>query len=177
MADFDDTADRSDDLDPGELDIELEGGLDGNLDDELDDELAGELADGLAEGLEDDFDLAEALEGDLDDDELDDELAGLGLEELDEDDADESLDELAETDDPEDGDDDPAGADADGESTALVEGADDLLDELEEAAPTGRDLLVDDEVRAGEFVCRSCFMAKRESALADEENLLCRDCV
>ena len=34
----------------------------------------------------------------------------------------------------------------------------------------------DDTLRDGEFVCRSCFMAKRESALADPEAMLCRDC-
>ena len=37
----------------------------------------------------------------------------------------------------------------------------------------------DDEVegvRDGEFVCRSCYMAKRETQLADPERLLCRDC-
>jgi hypothetical protein len=33
-----------------------------------------------------------------------------------------------------------------------------------------------DGLREGEFVCRSCFMAKRESALADPERMLCRDC-
>lgn len=32
-------------------------------------------------------------------------------------------------------------------------------------------------VRDGEFVCRSCFMAKRETQLADAQRLLCRDCV
>lgn len=32
-------------------------------------------------------------------------------------------------------------------------------------------------VRDGEFVCRSCFMAKRETQLADPQRLLCRDCV
>ena len=31
-------------------------------------------------------------------------------------------------------------------------------------------------VRDGEFVCRSCFMAKRDTQLADVERLLCRDC-
>ncbi len=31
-------------------------------------------------------------------------------------------------------------------------------------------------VRDGEFVCRSCFMAKRDTQLADTERLLCRDC-
>ena len=34
----------------------------------------------------------------------------------------------------------------------------------------------EDALRDGEFVCRSCFMAKRESALADAEAMLCRDC-
>ena len=37
----------------------------------------------------------------------------------------------------------------------------------------------DDEIeglRAGEFVCRGCFMAKRETQLADPDRLLCRDC-
>jgi hypothetical protein len=33
-----------------------------------------------------------------------------------------------------------------------------------------------DGLREGEFVCRSCFMAKRESALADSARMLCRDC-
>jgi hypothetical protein len=33
-----------------------------------------------------------------------------------------------------------------------------------------------DGVREGEFVCRSCFMAMRMSALADPDAMLCRDC-
>ena len=33
-----------------------------------------------------------------------------------------------------------------------------------------------DGVREGEFVCRSCFMAMRMSALADPKAMLCRDC-
>ena len=33
-----------------------------------------------------------------------------------------------------------------------------------------------DGLRDGEFVCRSCFLAKRETQLADTERLLCRDC-
>jgi hypothetical protein len=31
-------------------------------------------------------------------------------------------------------------------------------------------------LRDGEFVCRSCYMAKRDTQLADPERLLCRDC-
>lgn len=37
----------------------------------------------------------------------------------------------------------------------------------------------DDEiegVRDGEFVCRGCYMAKRDTQLADADRLLCRDC-
>ena len=46
------------------------------------------------------------------------------------------------------------------------------------AAVTGED---DDDqevegLRDGEFVCRSCYMAKRDTQLADPERLLCRDC-
>jgi hypothetical protein len=29
----------------------------------------------------------------------------------------------------------------------------------------------------GEFVCRSCFLVKSETQLADETRMLCRDCV
>ena len=29
----------------------------------------------------------------------------------------------------------------------------------------------------GEFVCRSCFLVKHPGQLADEERMLCRDCV
>lgn len=35
----------------------------------------------------------------------------------------------------------------------------------------------EDALKEGEFICRSCFMAKRDSALADEDAMLCRDCV
>ncbi len=31
-------------------------------------------------------------------------------------------------------------------------------------------------LRDGEFVCRACFMAKRDTQLADPERLFCRDC-
>lgn len=37
----------------------------------------------------------------------------------------------------------------------------------------------DDEIeglRDGEFVCRGCYIARRETQLADEERQLCRDC-
>ncbi|HEX6382958.1 MAG TPA: DUF4193 family protein [Acidimicrobiia bacterium] len=31
--------------------------------------------------------------------------------------------------------------------------------------------------RPGEFVCRSCFLVKHPSQLADPERMLCSDCV
>lgn len=156
--------------------------------DELDAELADVLDDDLDEALGEDFD-------DEDPDLAGIDLATLGLEDIpDEDDEEDDEDDDESADDDEDqdevdletddgipGDDDvedglvvaPGGGDA----TALVED-DDLLDVVDDVpAPLERDLDVDDEVRDGEFVCRSCFMAKRESALADEEHQLCRDCV
>lgn len=154
------------------------------------DDLDGELADVL-----DDEDLGGALGDDFDGEDPD--LAGIDLAELgldaadadaahDGDDGDDDAD-VNDVDievDAEDGipdegdvDDGEAVAPGAGDATALVED-DDLLDDLEDVpVPLERDLDVDDEVREGEFVCRSCFMAKRESALADQEQQLCRDCV
>lgn len=55
-----------------------------------------------------------------------------------------------------------------------IEGID-VDDPLEVAAEVEGD--ADDTIRDGEFVCSSCHMAKRSSALADADELLCRDCV
>lgn len=55
-----------------------------------------------------------------------------------------------------------------------IEGID-VDDPLEVAAEVEGD--ADDTIRDGEFVCSSCHMAKRSSALADPDELLCRDCV
>ena len=53
--------------------------------------------------------------------------------------------------------------------------------EFDDDAPVAvvEDEEVDEEIeglRDGEFVCRGCFMAKRETQLADADALLCRDC-
>lgn len=58
-------------------------------------------------------------------------------------------------------------------ATAVVEFDDDrtrpsVADEDDEEEVEG--------LRDGEFVCRSCFLARRESQLADPDRLLCRDC-
>ena len=73
-------------------------------------------------------------------------------------------------------------ADAEDEGEAVVPPDASFDDEDDDegivAAVTGED---DDDqevegLRDGEFVCRSCYMAKRDTQLADSERLLCRDC-
>ncbi|MDQ3462637.1 MAG: DUF4193 family protein [Actinomycetota bacterium] len=58
--------------------------------------------------------------------------------------------------------------------------ADDDEDDEEEEAPEPEDRGEGGKVRPrapGEFVCRSCFLVKHPSQLADQTALLCRDCV
>lgn len=73
-----------------------------------------------------------------------------------------------------DDEDDPEDGDADDDVAPLL-AADEELAEVVAAVDDEPD--EDDAVREGEFICRSCFMAKRDSALADEDAMLCRDCV
>ena len=72
----------------------------------------------------------------------------------------------------EDGDDELDGQPA--VDLAAIEGLE-VDDPLEVAAEDDED--PDDTIREGEFVCSSCHMAKRSSALADPDEMLCRDCV
>ena len=58
---------------------------------------------------------------------------------------------------------------------AAIEGLD--VDDPLEVAAEVEDEDTDDAIREGEFVCTSCHMAKRSSALADADEMLCRDCV
>lgn len=105
----------------------------------------------------DGFSDVDAEEPDLDEDDLDEDA--VAFEEDDEGD-------LAET--------DLAESDGDDDETLPA-----LLEDDEIAvvvAETDEDDDEEDSLREGEFVCRSCFMAKRESALADPEAMLCRDC-
>jgi hypothetical protein len=144
---------------------------DPELIDELDPDDAFDEADiEEAEIDEPDIEEAEIDEDDLDDD-LDDEDAGL--------DDEEALEETGLEDaelEGEDTDEVPVVAaplppeaefdDDDDELVAAVTGDDDTDDEATEV----------DGLRDGEFVCRSCFMAKRDTQLADPDRLLCRDC-
>ncbi|MEX1164581.1 MAG: hypothetical protein WEB03_13490, partial [Nitriliruptor sp.] len=77
------------------------------------------------------------------------------------------------------------GVEADEDPDAVVPAvpADAAFDDEDEAAVSAVTLDDDDDdedgiegLRDGEFVCRSCYMAKRESQLADADRLLCRDC-
>jgi hypothetical protein len=113
----------------------------------------------------------------LDDEELDSSLEDDLEPELDEDDPEEDDEEGDESLEP------TLAADAgdeeeDVEETVTVVPPDAEFDDDEPVAVVDED--DDDEeiegLRDGEFVCRGCFMAKRETQLADPENLLCRDC-
>lgn len=145
----------------------------------------------LEEGLDDSVDL-------VDDDLVDEPISDIDIDDIDDDDADDDGDVLV------DGA-EVAVDDVDGVAvnefedefdevgvvlppTATFDGDDDVEDvddaDDDDDIRVSRSMIdvdddddEDDTVREGEFVCRSCFMAKRESALADEDRLLCLDCV
>lgn len=115
-------------------------------------------------------------EGDLDAELFDDEAAVGGDDVFDDDEPDEDEEEAAESPLPldvtEDGDDE-----LDGQppvDLAAIEGLE-VDDPLVVAEEDDED--PNDTIREGEFVCSSCHMAKRSSALADADEMLCRDCV
>lgn len=126
-------------------------------------------------GDEDALDPVEAADVDTVED---DELADAGLSELEVDEDGFEGDSSASDDEAETTDTEPA------DDTSLanvpVEAAFDDEDEARVvAAVTGEDDDDDDGIeglRDGEFVCRSCYMAKRESQLADADRMYCRDC-
>jgi hypothetical protein len=116
-------------------------------------------------------DLADdGLEEEIDEDAFEEDEETGGIEQPASLDADDVLEEAADD-----------GDDLEGEGTVAPPPEatfDDESDEKIVAAVTGED---DDEdeiegLREGEFVCRSCYMAKRDTQLADPEQILCRDC-
>ena len=104
-------------------------------------------------------DLEEELDEDLDGDDAEEEVEA----------PEQGLEELAAGDDGDDDDAEPAvtvvppDAEFDDDTPVAV-----VEDEEEDEEIEG--------LRDGEFVCRGCFMAKRETQLADADALLCRDC-
>ena len=143
-----------------------------SVDEMLDDE-DGTIDDELFDG-----DVATDDEDEIfgeDDDALGDDA--LGDDALDDDEADEDEDESDATvplDASEDGDDEFDGQPA--VDLAVIEGLE-VDDPTELVEDEVEDQDTDDTIREGEFVCSSCHMAKRSSALADADEMLCRDCV
>lgn len=111
------------------------------------------------DSLDDDLEPADDLDDDLDDDLVDE-----GVEDLDP--------EVVEAAPGDEGDLDEA------DEVTILPTFDEDEDELVRAVVDDDDDsdLDADGLREGEFVCRSCYMAKRESALADPKRMLCRDC-
>jgi hypothetical protein len=135
-------------------------------------------------GDEDALDPVEAADVDTDEDA---ELAEAGLSELDVDDEfDDDTEDETEADDLEVPLDVPLeeGEDLEGEAVVTAVPADAAFDDEDEARVAAAVVGDDDDdeddgiegLRDGEFVCRSCYMAKRESQLADPDRMLCRDC-
>jgi hypothetical protein len=175
------TPEAEDDFDPTvAADLDTDADVTDLATDPLDAVLAAEgdaadLDDGLDEELEVDLD-ADDLDLDEDEDEDEDEDLDVEVEDLEDD------DELE--DDATDGDEelDPTatdGTDDDGVTPAVA--LDPAFEEDDEDLAT---VVVGDDdededvdgLRDGEFVCRSCFLAKRDTQLADPERMLCRDC-
>lgn len=152
--DIDELEDIDEDLDVEDLDVEdLD---DEDLDDEdLNEDLPTDLTNGLDTGLDEDME-ADALEEGKDEEEDEDEAEGAALDE-DEDEAEdeeEALDILLARD------------------TGLNEELVRLDDEPRDGLGNS-----DAPISAGEFTCRSCFLVKRRPQLADEELMVCLDCV
>jgi hypothetical protein len=143
------TDDTDDTLDTDDTDTLEELLEDGGED--IDDELFGDGAEAGDELFEDADDVLDDSEGSPDEDEAESTVP---------------LDVS------EDGDDEIA--DEPPVDLAAIEGLE-VDDPVELAAEEDEDAT--DTIREGEFVCSSCHMAKRSSALADADEMLCRDCV
>lgn len=143
-------------------------------DDDTDDTLEELLGD-AEEDIDGDLTDGDLTDGELTADDIDEELFEDADDVLDDTEQSEDDEDTASTvplDVSEDGDDE-----IDGEppvDLTAIEGLD-VDDPVELAAEDDED--ADDTIREGEFVCSSCHMAKRSSALADADEMLCRDCV
>jgi hypothetical protein len=159
MAEDEDFDDQLLDVEPMPEDLEEED-LDLGADDELDEE-----------DLEDpDLDVAEADEADVEDVGAESDVL-IGDE-----------DEDYEDEEDEDSDDVEASLDVILKSRLVVSDDEDEEDDEEEEEDDEADDRGETASRVlpkqpGEFVCRSCFLVKNQSQLADRERELCRDCV
>lgn len=130
-----------------------------------------------ADVLEDGFGIEAADEDEDEDDVEDDDLVVATPDEAD---TFEDADDFEDDEDDEDVEDalDELLVDDEDELDELLEEDDEVipLDEEDGARDKGRRTKVE-VIGAGEFTCRSCFLVRRRSALADEERMLCIDCV
>ncbi len=174
---------------PKDINIEVVGDPDVSDGDDLGDGPEVDLEDLSDEDLLDEDELGGEIglvgDDDLDDDPLDDDDLEVDIDEVvvvpvaaiveaDEGATDEDEDEL-------DDDDVEASLDVILKERLVVED-DEAEDDEDEDEPTDPDERGDGTLRVlpkqpGEFVCRSCFLVKSETQLADEARLLCRDCV
>lgn len=134
----------------------------GRQDDPVEDELG---ADEEVEELSDDLeDLEDVLDEDADEEELPEGFTVVDAGEGDAvDDDDEALGRTAA----------PAAVDDDDRAAAVIEAA-------TRGVPPGEDDDDEDDLavqRAGEFVCRRCYLVKRDTQLARPRLQICRDCV
>jgi len=153
--DIDDLEDLDEDLDVEDLEVEdlddedLDEGLSDDLDEDLEVDGLGEEEDGGEE------ESAEFEDEDEDEEDEEDEDEGAELEDEEEDEEEEeALDILLARD------------------TGLSEDLARLDDEARDGLGSS-----DAPISAGEFTCRSCFLVKRRPQLADEERMVCLDCV
>jgi len=142
-----------------------------DMPEDLDEEDLGELDDEDVEDL-DDEDLDEDVEVDLVEVEID-QGEDVHLKTPREDDDEEEDEEEDDTDDVE------ASLDVILKERLVVEDEDDEEDDEEvgDVDERGESPLRVLPKQPGEFVCQSCFLVKHPSQLADDVNMLCRDCV
>jgi hypothetical protein len=165
-----------DDLDDVTMPDDLENALEIDDVDGDADELVDELVDDLDDPLAADDDLDEVIVDDLvDDDE------GEGEEEGDDDviDAAEHAAEDADDDDDDEPDEEDVEASLDVILKERLVVVDDEPDDEEATDVEDRSEMSERVLpkQPDEFVCRSCFLVKHPSQLADQDKMLCRDCV
>ena len=124
---------------------------------EDDDEELGEVA--LVDDLDDDDEVVGAAEVDLEVEIVPIETEDEDDEDLDDDDIEASLDVILK------------------ERLVVVDDEEDEEEEAPDSEERGEGSLRVLPKQPGEFVCRSCFLVKSQTQLADKKRILCRDCV
>src|ERR1035438_4160546 len=124
---------------------------------DADEEELGEVA--LVDDLDDDDEVVGAAEVDLEVEIVPIETEDEDDEDLDDDDIEASLDVILK------------------ERLVVVDDEEDEEEEAPDSEERGEGSLRVLPKQPGEFVCRSCFLVKSQTQLADKKRILCRDCV